>query len=379
MNSPFIFSRPLQANEAIGRQDNVNWLSSNLCRSQNSIIWDADGLGKRTLINQALFLVQKNQKNTRVCRVNLFNVVSCASLYCSIAHQVFACFANTLSEWENLTGLFLPRSQPRIICREDQINAIRFEFGAALDTAAIEELAQVPAKVSAHFKKSLIVVLENFQHISDMRDIKGRLPAMARLWKKSGSVVYLLCGSSQSAYGRLFDSGKPFYKFGERIVLSPIKEKLFTEYIIRSFAKAGRVISKDLSEQIYETMEGHPFYCQYFANICFINTRGYLNDAIYNNSFEELLTTFQSRFEQICSELSFHQIYYLKAMVDNIERFSSSEVLDSYHLHSSANVFRVRTALEKKNIIYIHRGQPRFIDPLFKIWFSLRYCNTYWL
>lgn len=49
------------------------------------------------------------------------------------------------------------------------------------------------------------------------------------------------------------------------------------------------------------------------------------------------------------------QLRYLEALADGVERFSTGEVLTRYELGSSAMVGRIRTALEKKDILD-HQG-----------------------
>ncbi|MDD2824139.1 MAG: hypothetical protein PHR05_02965, partial [Bacteroidales bacterium] len=108
-------------------------------------------------------------------------------------------------------------------------------------------------------------------------------------------------------------------------------------------------------------------------------TKGYMNDTMYLNGMQELLDIFQQPFESVCQDLTNPQIFFLRALSDGVEQFSSRDVLQKYSLNSSANVYRVRDALEKKAIIETVRKKPSFIDPLFKLWFKERFCKTYWM
>ena len=159
----------------------------------------------------------------------------------------------------------------------------------------------------------------------------------------------------------------------EHITLAAVDEKLFKDYLIKGFYKAGRVISADLAEALLRTTGGHPYYTQYFAHICFVNTKGYMNDAMFSSAYKELLDILHHRFCRITDDLTTPQINFLKAVIDGIERFCTAEVLETYRLHSSANVTRVRAALEKKEILVFIRNKPYFLDPIFKIWFSERF------
>ena len=80
MNSPFVFTRPLQPGEVLGRTSGINWLSSNLLKGQNSVVWDHPGTGKTSFINKALMQMQKGNSHFILCRVPCFNIRSLNAL-----------------------------------------------------------------------------------------------------------------------------------------------------------------------------------------------------------------------------------------------------------------------------------------------------------
>jgi hypothetical protein len=67
------------------------------------------------------------------------------------------------------------------------------------------------------------------------------------------------------------------------------------------------------------------------------------------------------------------QVNFLKALAKEIKQFSSYPVLKEYHLGTSGNVNRIKTALESKEIIDILPDRIEFLDPLFKYWFKTIY------
>lgn len=378
MNTPFLYTRPLQPNEMLGRTSGTNWLASNLQKGQHTVIWDHPKTGKSSLINKALSHIEKMDKAPVVCRLSCFNIRSENSFYAACANALFHQVANTLGEWEDLIQRLLPACSPQVFIPRFQEEEMALLFENPLEEEAVEELAVFPERLTNHLNKQIILVLDSFHTL----DISKR---MIRLWKKMKGVTFLFCGTGSvhssgfSIYRQLFGYGMPFHKFAEYIPLEDIEEKEFTDYIIRNFAKAGRVISKDFAEMITRKMEGHPYYVQCFADICFSNTKGYMNESMFLNGLEELLEIFRQPFEYICQGLSTPQIHFLRALADNEEQLCSQEVLNKYNLGSSAHVSRVRSALEKKNIIEIVRKKPRFIDPLFSLWFRERFNKTYWI
>ncbi|MBP6868083.1 MAG: hypothetical protein KBC07_03705 [Bacteroidales bacterium] len=387
MNSPFQYNRPLQATDVLGRTACANWLASNLFKGQHSVVWDTPKTGKSSFINKVLAQILKKEQAPLVCRLSCFNIRSEHSFYAAQTNALFGCVANTLGEWENLAATLLPVSKPGITVPNHQGNKFFLVFPDDLPLEAYHELARFPQTFSTHLNRPVIMVLESFQTLAEFSGTSARsmFQKIAELWKSMKNVTWLICGSGSttstgySVFRELFDERRPFYRFAEHVPMEPIEEKEFTDYIIRSFAKAGRVISRDYAGMIFQKMEGHPYYVQYLADICFSNTKGYMNDIMYQSGLEELLDIFQQPFESICQELTTPQIYFLRAVSKGVEQFCSIKVMDKYLLKSSGNVSRIRDALERKGIIETVRKKPHFIDPLFRFWFEERFCKTYWL
>ena len=64
----------------------------------------------------------------------------------------------------------------------------------------------------------------------------------------------------------------------------------------------------------------------------------------------------------------------MKAVCDGARKFSSAEVLKKYRLNSSANVFRLKEALAKKEIVTFDADdRASMIDPMFENWLKERY------
>ena len=84
-----------------------------------------------------------------------------------------------------------------------------------------------------------------------------------------------------------------------------------------------------------------------------------------------IISIHEPRFNSIVNDLTDHQLSLLRAVLDGEVKFSSSEVIEKYHLNSSANVRRVKDALKKKEVItFNEKDEPVIIDPLFEYWVS---------
>lgn len=221
-----------------------------------------------------------------------------------------------------------------------------------------------------------LIYIKNFQNLLRLPDWEKTAAVLSHSMQKEDAPVYILSGSGINAMKHIFEEKKLFYRQYERVRLSPIDERSVTDHIIRTFLKVGRVVEQSQAERIYNTADGHPWYIWQIADTCFNLTKGYLSDSIITEAVDSLLYTHSVRFQETVDNLSRYQIYFLKAVFDGISKSSSSEVIERYRLNSSANVFRVKEALAKKEVITVDAPDtPRIIDPMFRLWLARNYFN----
>lgn len=219
-----------------------------------------------------------------------------------------------------------------------------------------------------------IIYIKNFQNLLRLPDWEKTAAVLSHSMQKEDAPVYILSGSGINAMKHIFEEKKLFYRQYERVRLSPIDERSVTDHIIRTFLKVGRVVEQSQAERIYNTADGHPWYIWQIADTCFNLTKGYLSDSIITEAVDSLLYTHSVRFQETVDNLSRYQLYFLKAVFDGITKVSSSDVIERYHLNSSANVHRIKEALTKKEVISIDaQDTPTIIDPIFRLWLERFY------
>ena len=99
-------------------------------------------------------------------------------------------------------------------------------------------------------------------------------------------------------------------------------------------------------------------------------TIGYLEDKTIEAALRNLINLHDFSFHTVAFGLSKHQLRFIKAILDGVKRFSSADILDRFKLNSSANVNRLKEALQKKEIITFNsKKEVVIMDPLLKHWF----------
>ena len=375
MDSPFIFTQPVVGDNFVGRKNELDWLSANLSNGQHTVLIAPPLFGKRSLVTNALIQAQR-QQILQSCIVPLFNVRDEFGFYTTLVNTLLKAVCSTSDEWAAAAQQFLPETQPLVDINENAQNGVSLVFDKAAVMAHTDELLMLPERLAEWKSRRIVICIHDFQDIAQFDDTKLFQKKLCTTWKQHRSTTYLLCGSKKNAAAALFVEKMPFHKFGEMIQMERLDERLSVDYIIKSFSRTGRVISKEFAEQLYRKVLGYPYYVQLLAHICWLNTKGFVVDTVVSKSVEDIYDYNERIFRWITDGLSSSQLNYLHAVVDGVIRFSSSENLQRYELHSSANIAKVREALEKKEILSFDRyNMPTFIDPVFELWFRYRYLN----
>lgn len=349
MEVPFNFKETAIGLDFVGREVECNILSNLLRQRQNVLIYGPDGVGKRSLVNKILINLQKSSTNTIVCNVNLHNVRTEGDFY-----RVFA-------EKVSLSGMDTFQDLDRAV------------FGDRLDND-IARVLTMPEALAVHKGSDVIVYLEEFNNVLHFDDPDTFLKTLERVWGDKVGVTYLVTGSKVNAMKYIFEEKKYFYGQMETLPILPLNEKLASDYIVRTFLRVGRVIDKEHVKLFYNISGGMPYYLWLLCSFSFNMTKGYVTPEIRDDAISSLLSLVETHFKSQIDSLSNFQLSLLRAIFDGVTKFSNKEVIDKYGLNSSANVFRLKEALKKKEIIFFDdKDEPHFIDPIFKYWLSRFY------
>jgi len=168
-------------------------------------------------------------------------------------------------------------------------------------------------------------------------------------------------------------SSMPFYKFGDILFLEKIHKDNWIPFICSRFEDTQKHITENDAALIADLAEFHPYYVQQLAQQSWLRTASACSEEIIREAHEGIVSQLSLLFQSKTEELSTPQVNFLKALLDGVEKFSSKSMIDDYRLGSSANVSRIKKALESKEIIDIMAGNILVLDPMYKNWLVTRY------
>lgn len=370
MDSPFEYNKYVSGAQFIGRNKEVAHLCNMLREHNNVLIYGPAKIGKKSLVYNSMELLRHDHKDITFCDINLFNIRCIEAFMLRYTNEIVSHFAASETEWNAIMHRYIP-SAPYMMDPSSLQPQFTYTTKDLLTDAQIEQILMLPDKLANEYGTHVIFYFRQFQDILLFDDPHRIFLLLEKVWKAQTSTNFILTGDRFNAMEEIFQEKKYFYHFAHYLELAPIEEKVFVEYIVKGFQKAGKVIHPEQAASIYNLVEGDPWYTQHLASICFYLTKGFVNEGIIKQASEHLINIHDFEFHSIVYSLSKYQVRMIKAALEGVIKFTSADVLDKYRLNSSANVSRLKEALTKKEIITFNEKKPAtFLDPLFKLWFT---------
>jgi hypothetical protein len=248
------------------------------------------------------------------------------------------------------------------------------------DDNDIARLLELPQKLSMAKGIRYVVVLNEFQNLMNADEYETVFRIMETQMKERDrkaqyQAVFIMMGGMFNAMKLIFDEKRYFYRQVNRVSLSNVDNKDIIEYLVKGFLSGmGKSFDRNLAMGACELFKSNLWYINHLASICDALSKGFITETMMMDALNSMIAVHQIRFMSIVNDLTDHQLSLLRAVLDGVVKFSSSEVIEKYHLNSSANVRRVKDALKKKEVItFNEKDEPLVLDPLFEYWLRQTY------
>ena len=370
---PFKFGKLAEGVHFVDRDRERQRLKSNLLTGVNTILISPRRYGKSSLVQQVSEDLGAD-KRIRFAQVDLFEVRDEREMLERITAAVIIATSNSLEERLRDLKKFVQAIVPKVSLGTDPSQEMSIGLSWEDVQRSRHELLELPERLAKAKKIQLVLCIDEFQNIGQFPDPKATQKLLRAAWQRHKHVTHVLYGSKRHMMLDIFTkSTMPFYKFGDLMFLERIERPYWTTYIVDRFKRTKKRIDKPLATSIAALMEDHPYSVQLLANAAWHQTKITCTAADIENGLEELLDQYGILFQHLVDGLTTPQLRYLEAMADGVERFTTAEVLSRYELGSSAMVGRIRTGLEKKDILDHQGPKTVWLDPLFRHWLERRF------
>lgn len=374
METPFIFGKLAVEQNFTNRNQERQRLTGNFSGLVNTVLISPRRWGKSSLVQKSAIDVMSVDENLHFCFLDAFNIRTEEQFYLALASEVLKISASKLDaiieNAKRLIGAFLPKLSFS--------PANQDELSLSLDWKEVKKhpdaILDMAETVAAEKGWKLVICIDEFQNITTFENQLAFQKKLRSHWQKHQHVAYCLYGSKRHMLMDVFTSSSmPFYKFGDILFLEKIHRDSWIPFICSRFKDTQKHINENNAALIADLAECHPYYVQQLAQQSWFRTATDCSEEIIHEAHEGVVSQLSLLFQSKTEELSTPQVNFLKALLDGVEKFSSKNILDEYQLASSANVARIKKALENKEIIDIMTGNILVLDPMYKNWLVTRY------
>lgn len=364
---PFIYGRVVDEANFINREVERKKLSQNFTSGINSIIVSPRRWGKSSLVQKVINTIP--QKQIRFCQLDLFNIRTEQEFYENYTKAVLTCTSDKWQDWLELGKSFLKSIAPQFSIGNDPMNDFSVSFDLKNKQKSKAEIINLPEEIAKKKKIRIVVCIDEFQNLSYYKDPLGFQKQLRAGWQHHKHTTYCLYGSKRHMITEMFENkSMPFYKFGDVIFLNKIDTKYWIDFIAHSFKRTKKSINKAAILQVVDTAQNHPYFVQQLARKVWVTTQKVADEDTVSFATEELLHENAILYLREVENLNNNQLNFLKALCDKVVQLSAASTLQKYNLGTSANIQRIKTTLEQKEIIDFMGPSPEFIDPLFQQW-----------
>lgn len=374
MAKPFNYGKLAEDNYFTNRTKEATWLQAQINAGMNCMLISPRRWGKSSLVQHVAGLMKKKNKKTIFCFVDLYNVRSekeFLELYSSAI--IKATSTNFNEAVKNVKNIF-KQLMPSLSVSPDPASELALSFNWKELKKNISEVLDMPEKIAKQKGIQLVICVDEFQNISFMEDGVAFQKKLRSHWQKHQHTNYLLYGSRRHLMMEFFTkSSMPFYRFGEILFLEKISGDHWVPFITGRFKATGKYISPAFAAGIAQIMDNHPYYVQQLSQAVWQQTNKTATAADIAAAVEDLLDQYTILYQKDVDILTNYQLNFLKALCNKETSFNSSRVLRDYDLGTSANISRIKAALQNHEIIDVLGKTITFNDPLFEIWLKKRY------
>ena len=380
MDTPFIYNEYVTDKNFIGRTLERNILANLIKAGEHISLYEPPKTGKMSLLMQVFNDLRNERTMIRVAMVDMLNVRTLYDFVVKFGTVLLRTAASTPEEYVSLIDTYLDGTHfvfdRALYATTGDILSLNWEPDAN-DMARLMELPDALAKAKGI---RYVVVLKEFQNLMNAAEYEMVFKVMETQMKNRDRkaqypAVYVMMGGMVNAMKLIFEEKRYFYRQVNHIALSKVDNKEIVEYIVRGFLSGmGKSFDRNLAMGACELFQSNLWYINHLAAVCDSLTKGFVTEAMMMDALASMISVHELRFTSIINDLTDHQLSLLRAVLDGVIKFSSSEVIERYRLNSSANVRRVKDALKKKEVItFNEKDEPLVMDPLFEYWLRRTY------
>ncbi len=372
--SPFKYGFTVSSSTFTNREDEVEKLKQNLLQGINTTLISPRRWGKSSLVEKVIEDINRKEKKVKTILIDMFSCSREEEFLENYAREVIKSSSTKWEDWLKLTKEIFKQLIPKFTIGVDPGNDFNISFDWEELKKHRDEILNLPEVIARKKGIRFIICLDEFQNMASFDNFETFEKQLRAIWQRQKNVAYCLYGSKRHMMLDIFnDSSKPFYRFGDIMMLPKIKKDKWKKFILKSFKTTNKQISKELAERIPEKMKNHSWYVQQLSHYTWQKTKKETTEADFEAALTELIYANMPLYQREIEGMSSTQVNLLKAIIRGESKLTSAKVMKEYKLGTPRNVSKNRDMLLRND--YIDRSEKGYemLDPAFELWFKKQF------
>ena len=294
MDSPFLYNKYVTGQRFIGRKEDCTILGNLLGQSENVVIWEPYGTGKKSIIHQVLTRLKVTGVRFTVGDITALDIRSNEVFIRRLGAAVIRLAASTPDEYSQIVSKYLSGTHFVFDRAAFSSSDIILSTNWDLDDEDYKAVLRLPYRLSADRGEKIFMIIDEFQNLDLTEDGEKVFKMMEEVMdemRQAGikTFSYIFLGSQYNAMQDIFVKRHFFYRRVERLKLSKVDERDIVEHIIKGFLSSGKVIDRDLISGACRLFKCNLFYINHFTSICDSLSKGYIMEPVLLEALETIL------------------------------------------------------------------------------------------
>lgn len=373
-DSPFIYGTTVSNHSFTNREAESAKLQSNLLNGINTTIISPRRWGKSSLVEKVIGEINTRDKKTRTVIIDLFSVGSEEEFLEIFAREVIKASSSKWEDWMSSGRDLFKKLIPKLSIGIDPQTDFSLSFNWEELKKNSDEVLNLPETIATAKGVKFIICLDEFQNLSSFNGYLIFEKKLRACWQRHKSVTYCLYGSKRHMMADIFNNpAKPFYRFGDIMLLQKIETQKWVSFICNGFAQTGKQMDEKTAATIPLLMKNHPWYVQQLSHYTWNLTHEKATLAEINTALNELISANSPLYQKETESISHTQLNLLKAVAKGETQFTSAVVMQKHVLGTPRNVSKNKNILINSDIIHEIDKVYEFVDPAFELWFRKQY------
>jgi len=372
ISNPFVTTGYLGPEFFCDRKDETERILRAIASGRNITLISLRRMGKTGLLKHVKHKLEKSGNPVSVIYVDLLPTLNGNDLLNSVSTSLLRIKTDEKNIIEKVLGT-LGSLRPKLT------------IDSLTGQPALELVIDSPATVQKGFDKLLLLISDikrdivfmfnEFQQISRYpeKNIEQMLRTVIQTYPE---IPFIFSGSSRHMLENMFlSAGRPFYQSSELMYLDQINENDYREFIKDHFIKAGRTITGEAIDGIFEWTRLHTYYVQYVCSLIYESGDMKTDLPDLKKVFLRILTDFEHQYISYRNLLPSHQFRLLSAIASEnvVKNPTAGKFIADHNLTSPSSVSTSLNALQDKEMIVRENGKWMVYDVFFSRWLEYNY------